>query len=126
MADLISGVRYFSSFKNKDSRGSLLKIIGHDEFPELPFLLEEFFVSESSRGVVRGIHYQTGDAASSRVVSVLKGAIFDILVDLRDPSCPSQISQTLSAEEISSVLIPPGVAHGYQVLEDAIVCYFSS
>jgi len=84
--------------------------------------------SRSKKGVTRGMHLQIGKSASWRLVSVVQGQIFDVLHDLRIGSKTekSTISQVMSADAVSSVLIPPGVAHGFQAITDCIILYQSS
>jgi dTDP-4-dehydrorhamnose 3,5-epimerase len=121
-------VEYFTSFKHIDERGEVVKIFSTPWTETPPWKLEETFYSRSKKGVTRGMHLQIGKSASWRLVSVIQGQIFDVLHDLRNGSRTekSTISQVMSADAVSSVLIPPGVAHGFQAITDCITLYQSS
>jgi dTDP-4-dehydrorhamnose 3,5-epimerase len=73
------------------------------------------------RGTVRGMHYQTAPAAEAKLVRCTRGAIFDVLVDLRPSSATylQWFGTELSAENGRMLFVPGHCAHGYQTLEDA-------
>lgn len=72
-------------------------------------------------GTVRGMHYQEGDAAETKIVRVMRGAIFDVAVDIRPESATfgKWFGVRLDASRHRALYIPAGFAHGYQTLEDA-------
>jgi dTDP-4-dehydrorhamnose 3,5-epimerase len=76
-------------------------------------------VSISSRYVLRGLHYQLSQV-QGKLIHVLAGEIFDVIVDLRrsSPSFGQSVSVTLSAELPRSLWVPPGLAHGFLALAD--------
>jgi dTDP-4-dehydrorhamnose 3,5-epimerase len=76
--------------------------------------------SRSKRGVLRGLHYQTEPHAQGKLVSVLSGAIFDVVVDLRpdSPSFGKSLGLELRAEDHSMIWIPKGFAHGFLTISD--------
>lgn len=81
------------------------------------------------RGAVRGLHYQHPPHAEIKYVSCLRGAVFDVAVDLRagSPTFLRWYGSTLSADNRSSLLIPRGFAHGFQALtEDCELLYLHS
>lgn len=81
--------------------------------------------SESRRGVLRGLHYQLTQP-QGKLVAVVSGEIFDVVVDLRraSPTFGQWLSETLSAERGSALWVPPGFAHGFYVMsERATVLY---
>jgi dTDP-4-dehydrorhamnose 3,5-epimerase len=77
-------------------------------------------------GTVRGLHYQVPPAAEVKLMRCTRGAIYDVIVDLRSdsPTCRQHFGVELSAENRRSLLVPGGFAHGYQTLtDDAEVTY---
>ena len=82
--------------------------------------------SHSLRGVLRGLHYQKHPKAQAKLVTVLKGEIFDVAVDIRrgSPTYSRWVGETLSAKDCRLLYIPVGFAHGFCVLsEEADVLY---
>jgi len=76
-------------------------------------------VSSSKRHVLRGLHYQVSQA-QGKLVRVLAGAVFDVIVDLRrsSPSFGRSLNVSLDAGEPRSLWVPPGFAHGFLALDD--------
>ena len=74
----------------------------------------------AARGSVRGMHFQRPPHAEDKFVSCLRGEVFDVAVDLRrdSPTFLRWHAQILSAENLTSLLIPKGFAHGFQTLGD--------
>lgn len=74
----------------------------------------------SSRGVLRGLHWQDGEHAQAKLVRVIRGAVWDVAVDLRQgsPTFGKSVSCELTAENCRQFFIPRGFAHGFVVLED--------
>jgi dTDP-4-dehydrorhamnose 3,5-epimerase len=75
--------------------------------------------SFSSRGVLRGMHYQTGSHAQAKLVRVLSGEVLDVAIDIRPGSetFGQHVSVVLSAENQKQLFIPRGFAHGFLVLK---------
>jgi dTDP-4-dehydrorhamnose 3,5-epimerase len=86
--------------------------------------LQTMFVQDnealSNYGVIRGLHYQHGEAAQAKLVRVLTGKVLDVVVDIRpdSPTYGKHVAVELSAENKFQLFVPRGMAHGYAVLED--------
>lgn len=77
--------------------------------------------SRSSRGVLRGLHFQRAPHAQGKLVRVTAGAVFDVAVDIRrdSPTFGRWVGVELTAENHRQLWIPPGLAHGFVVLSDS-------
>lgn len=82
--------------------------------------------SFSTKGVLRGLHYQTGQHAQAKLVRVLEGAVLDIAVDIRPDSASygETVSVLLSAENKKQLFIPRGFAHGFVVVSDTATFFY--
>lgn len=82
--------------------------------------------SYSTKGVLRGLHYQTGDHAQAKLVRVLQGEVLDVVVDLRPGSKTygEYVSVLLSAENKKQLFIPRGFAHGFLVVSDTATFFY--
>jgi dTDP-4-dehydrorhamnose 3,5-epimerase len=81
------------------------------------------------RGAIRGMHFQAAPFEETKIVRAVRGAIFDVSIDLRpgSPTFHEWVGVELSADNRLSLHIPPGCAHGYQTLvDDTEVFYFVS
>lgn len=76
--------------------------------------------SFSSKGVVRGLHWQAGEHCQAKLVRVVRGAVWDVAVDIRkgSPTFGKHVSVVLTGENKKQFFIPRGFAHGFIVLED--------
>src|SRR6187431_74381 len=84
----------------------------------MPFVQDN--EAKSNKGVLRGLHFQTGDHAQGKLVRVVKGSVYDVAVDLRSRSETYGMSfgTVLSGDNKKQLWVPRGFAHGYLVLED--------
>ena len=79
--------------------------------------------SKSSRGVLRGLHYQKGDLSQAKLVRVIKGRVLDVAVDIRksSPTFGQHVMVELSEDNKRQFFIPRGFAHGFLVLSDEAI-----
>jgi dTDP-4-dehydrorhamnose 3,5-epimerase len=110
-----------------DNRGYFKEIFKESEFREMNIRApKQVNVSFSKFGVVRGLHYQLPLKEQGKIVTVTKGRIIDIAVDIRkkSKSFGKYVQAELSDDNHYMLWIPPGFAHGFQTLEDSTVLYF--
>lgn len=110
----------------QDKRGYFLESFNQAVFKEglnrdINFVQDN--ESYSSKGVLRGLHYQIGDYAQAKLVRVIKGKILDVVVDLRtdSPTFSKHMSIELSEDNKIQLFIPRGFAHGFLVLSDTAI-----
>jgi dTDP-4-dehydrorhamnose 3,5-epimerase len=106
-----------------DERGSFARVWCHDEFAEhgLTSQLAQCSVSRNTRkGTLRGLHYQRSPHEEAKLVRCIRGAVFDVIVDLRASSATagSWVGVELDAATGRAVYVPEGFAHGFQTLTD--------
>ncbi len=80
-------------------------------------------ISKSTKGTIRGLHYQIGDSAQGKLCQVLIGRVLDVAVDIRfgSPTFGQHYSIELSEENHKQIWIPKGFAHGFSVLSDEAI-----
>ena len=109
----------------KDSRGAFFESWNAKKIKQLG--INEDFVQDnqsvSSKGVLRGLHFQNPPYAQAKLVRVIKGSVLDVAVDLRknSPTYGKHVSVILSEQNNKSFFIPKGFAHGFLSLEDNTV-----
>ena len=110
----------------EDSRGYFFESFNQNTFntligQEINFIQDN--ESFSSKGVLRGLHYQTGEFAQAKLVRVIKGSVLDVAVDIRKNSVTfgHYISIELSEENKKQMFVPRGFAHGFIVLSDTAI-----
>lgn len=112
-----------------DQRGYFMESFNAERFRQATGLEVRFVQDNESlsrRGVVRGLHYQLPPYAQAKLVRVVKGCVWDVVVDLRrsSPTFGRYMAVELSAENKRQLFIPKGLAHGFAVLsEEAIFQY---
>ena len=106
-----------------DERGFFLESFNQKTFEEATGLKREFVQdnhSKSSKGVLRGLHYQLPPMAQGKLVRVVQGEVFDVAVDIRksSPTFGKWVGVHLSAENKRQLWIPEGFAHGFLTLSE--------
>ena len=109
-----------------DSRGYFVETFRQDKLEEFLGYQINFCQdneSKSSKGVLRGLHYQLPPHAQTKLVRVIYGRVLDVAVDIRknSPTFGKYVAVELSGENKKQLLIPRGFAHGFVVLEDDTV-----
>jgi dTDP-4-dehydrorhamnose 3,5-epimerase len=106
-----------------DERGYFVETFRQDKLEEFLGFTVNFCQdneSKSSRGVLRGLHYQLHPAAQSKLVRVIQGKVLDVAVDIRkgSPTFGQHVAVELSSQNKKQMFVPRGFAHGFIVLED--------
>lgn len=109
-----------------DSRGYFVETFRQDKLEEFLGYQINFCQdneSKSSKGVLRGLHYQLPPHAQTKLVRVIHGRVLDVAVDIRknSPTFGKYVAVELSGENKKQLLVPRGFAHGFVVLEDDTV-----
>jgi dTDP-4-dehydrorhamnose 3,5-epimerase len=119
----IPEVKVFEPRIFEDSRGAFFesfsaKVFASETGLERDFVQDNHSVSKA--GVLRGLHYQLAPHAQGKLVRVVKGAVFDVAVDLRksSPTFGQWVGETLTPENRKQLWIPEGFGHGFLALSD--------
>ena len=127
----LAGLKIVVPFYAEDNRGYFIKAYERQLFKEarIETDIAETLESYSKRGVVRGLHFQPGESAQSKLVRVLSGEVFDVCVDIRPGSetFGEWVGEYLSGDNHKAFFIPKGFAHGFIVTsDDALMSYTCS
>lgn len=120
----IEGCLKITPTVNVDNRGTSSSIFDQDYFrvkTGIDFKLDQFYTSGNiKKGTIRGIHFQDKPFEQEKIVTCTKGAIFDVIIDLREKSQTylELIYIHLYSEFKTSIYIPKGCAHGFQTMQD--------
>jgi len=109
-----------------DDRGYFVETFRQDKFEKAVGHKVNFIQdneSKSTKGVLRGLHFQLAPYAQSKLVRVIEGKVLDVAVDIREgsPSFGHVVTAELSAENKNQLFIPRGFAHGFVVLSDTAI-----
>lgn len=121
----IKGVWVIEPKVFKDERGYFMESFRKDIFEQhvgkTEFIQDN--ESQSVRGVLRGLHYQTGEFSQAKLVRALRGRVLDVVVDLRKSSSTfgQHVAVELSEENKKQLFVPRGFAHGFLVLSDKAI-----
>ena len=110
----------------KDKRGYFFESFNQQKFKLHTGLKIDFIQdneSFSTKGVLRGLHYQKGEFAQAKLVRVIKGSVLDVVVDIRkkSPTFGEHVSVLLTEENKKQFFVPKGFAHGFVVLSDTAI-----
>jgi len=113
----------------KDDRGYFYESFNERVFESLAGMNTNFIQdnqSSSSRGTLRGLHFQTGSSVQAKLVRVIKGTVYDVAVDLRpdSPTFKQWYGVELSEENDLQFFIPRGFAHAFVALEDNTIFHY--
>ena len=125
----IEGAWVIDPSPHQDDRGRFLRAWCAREFAEhaINFLPVQANLGFSkTRGTVRGMHFQEAPAIEAKLIRCNRGAIFDVVLDLRpgSPSYGEWYGVELSAENCRMLYVPGNCGHGYQTLEDCTEMYY--
>jgi len=109
--------------RKTDERGFFARAFCQNEFREhglKPIIAQANLASNAKKGTVRGMHFQYPPAAESKLVRCTRGAILDIIVDLRpeSPTYLEHVAVELNEDNMTALYVPERFAHGYQTLRD--------
>jgi len=128
-ATSIAGVLIVRPKKFGDERGFFSEVFKQSVLREAGVAfdwVQDNHAFSASRGVVRGMHFQTAPFAQAKLLRVTRGAVYDVAVDIRkgSPTYGAHVGVELSADNWAQLLVPAGFAHGYCTLsEDTEVLY---
>ncbi len=128
----IPAVHLIELEQRRDARGFFARLSCQAEVAEAGLTGNWLQINNSltaDAGVVRGLHFQRPPSAEVKMVRCVRGAIFDVAVDLRDgsPSFGQWVGRTLTADSRDMLYIPEGFGHGFQSLEpDSEIIYFNT
>lgn len=112
-----------------DERGHFFESHNHRDFckaigTEVNFVQDN--QSQSKKGVLRGLHFQKGEHAQAKLISVIQGRIQDVVVDLRtdSPTFKQHLSLILDSEKKHQLFIPRGFAHGFLTLSETAIVFY--
>lgn len=119
----LAKLRVVERQKLGDSRGFLSRLFCTEELQSAGWVAPVAQINHTltqKRGTVRGMHFQNAPHAEAKLVSCIRGAVYDVAVDVRagSPTFLQWYGQELSASNCMALLIPEGFAHGFQALED--------
>ncbi len=119
----IRGAYAIDPERHTDDRGSFARLWCQRELAAQGLdsrLVQASLSTNRRRGTLRGIHYSVAPHAEAKLVRCVRGAVYDVLLDLREgsPTYLAWIAESLTRDNGVALFIPEGVAHGFQTLED--------
>jgi dTDP-4-dehydrorhamnose 3,5-epimerase len=128
----LNGLKLITRQRLTDDRGFFSRLFCADELNELGWHKPIAQVNQTltvTKGTVRGLHYQRPPFLETKLVSCIRGAVWDVAIDLRldSPSFLKWHAEILSADNNQAMSIPDGFAHGFQTITDNVeLLYFHS
>lgn len=128
----LDGLVEIARTPGEDARGRFARIFGSRELRTVGWrwpVAQVNFSETGEKGTVRGLHYQVPPNTEAKLITCLRGEIWDVAVDIRagSPTFLGWCARTLSGDRLNSMFVPPGFAHGFQVMSDqASVLYVHS
>ena len=115
--------------KHEDERGFFARTFCCKEFEAQgvnPNFVQCNISYNKNKGTLRGMHYQVAPYQEAKLISCIRGAMYDVIIDLRadSPTYRQWLAVELSAENYKMLYVPEGFAHGFQTLEDNIVVFY--
>jgi dTDP-4-dehydrorhamnose 3,5-epimerase len=121
----ITDVKLLKVRKFGDSRGFFCEAFARRLFPDIEFVQDNLSMS-SEVGTVRGLHFQSPPFAQTKLVTVVRGAVFDVAVDIRrgSPTFGRWAGAELDSDGLNQLLIPKGFAHGFCTLRPDTLLFY--
>ncbi len=111
-----------------DARGYFFESFQSQRFKKagINFDFVQDNISKSTKGTVRGLHYQVGEFAQGKLCEVIYGKVLDVAVDIRfgSPTFGKYFAVELSEENHKQLWIPPGFAHGFEALSETVIFHY--
>jgi dTDP-4-dehydrorhamnose 3,5-epimerase len=132
VATPLAGAFLIEGEPRRDERGAFARTFCQEELGAAGLFrtIAQCSVSHNTRrGTLRGLHFQEEPYAEEKIVSCTRGAVFDVIVDLRagSPTFGRHLAQELTPDGFLSLYVPKGFAHGFQTLaSDSVVFYVMS
>jgi dTDP-4-dehydrorhamnose 3,5-epimerase len=117
------GVNVIQKINHTDKRGEFIKLFSKDNLKKIGWNKNIFQINYSvtkKKGTIRGMHYQIGKFKEEKIVTCIKGSLYDVVIDMRknSPTYLKWFGIILSKKNKLSLHIPENFAHGFQTLED--------
>lgn len=125
----IAGAWLASTDLHRDDRGWLQRTFDDEAYARHGIdtsVAQGSLVMNGKRGTIRGMHFQADPHGEQKIITCVSGSIYDVLMDVR-PSSPTVgkwVGLHLAAGDGLTLVVPPGVAHGYQTLEDGVGLWY--
>ena len=129
LSEPLPGARLLQREVHADSRGALSRLFCVEELSVLgwgPCVAQINLTCTSRCGTIRGLHFQHPPHAEKKLVTCIRGRVWDVIVDIRagSPTFLMWHAEELSDENHRSLLIPEGFAHGFQTLSDEVEMFY--